>query len=152
MKTKNPTALFLGLTLCLPLAAVGCDRSQAASGVNSTVTTSAAEAVSANQNASKVTKIVFVGKQNACDCTRKTVDAGWAALQKALGTPAKLPVEKLQIDTEGAKVEPYRKQKAIMALPAIYFLDGKDVVLDLLQGEVTAEQIVGVLGTTVTAR
>ena len=39
-----------------------------------------------------------------------------------------------------------------MALPAIYFLDGKDVVLDLLQGEVTAEQIVGALGTTVTAR
>ena len=145
MKTKNPTAIFLGLTLCFSLAAVGCDRSQAASSANSTATTSAAEAVSANQSASKVTRVVFVGKEHACDCTRKTVDAGWAALQKALGTSAKLPVERLQIDTEGSKVEPYRKQKPIMALPAIYFLDGKDVVLELLQGEVTAEQILGVL-------
>ncbi len=88
-----------------------------------------------------MTKIVFVGKEHPCDCTRKSIDAGWAAVQTALGTPAKLPVERLQVDTEGAKVEPYRKQKAIMALPAIYFVDGKNAVLELLQGEVTAEQV-----------
>jgi hypothetical protein len=32
-----------------------------------------------------------------------------------------------------------------MALPALYFLDGKSTVVELLQGEVTAEQIAGVL-------
>jgi hypothetical protein len=138
------TNLLSGFTLLL--VAVGCNNpSNAAAGEASASTPNVSQAASASSAATKVTRIVFVGKEHACDCTRKTVDAGWAALQKALGTPAKLPVEKLQIDTEGAKVEPYRKQKAIMALPAIYFLDGKDVVLDLLQGEVTAEQIVGVL-------
>jgi hypothetical protein len=91
------------------------------------------------------TRIIFVGKEHACDCTRKSVDAGWEALQKALGTPAKLPVERLQIDTQGDKVAPYRQQKPIMALPAIYFVDGKDMVLELLQGEVTAEQVAGIL-------
>jgi hypothetical protein len=30
-------------------------------------------------------------------------------------------------------------------LPAIYFFDGKNVVVDLLQGEVTAEQVAGIL-------
>jgi hypothetical protein len=140
----NLTSLLSGFTLLL--VAAGCNNpSNAAVGEASASTSSVSHAASASPAATKVTRIVFVGKEHACDCTRKTVDAGWAALQKALGTPAKLPVEKLQIDTEGAKVEPYRKQKAIMALPAIYFLDGKDVVLDLLQGEVTAEQIVGVL-------
>jgi hypothetical protein len=28
-----------------------------------------------------------------------------------------------------------------MALPAIYFLDGKGVAVELLQGEVTADQV-----------
>jgi hypothetical protein len=52
------------------------------------------------------------------------------------------------VDTEGAKVEPYRSQKPIMALPAIYFLDGKGAIVELLQGEVTAKQV----GTVLTNR
>jgi hypothetical protein len=32
-----------------------------------------------------------------------------------------------------------------MALPGIYFVDSKGAVLELLQGEVTAEQITAVL-------
>jgi hypothetical protein len=92
-----------------------------------------------------VARIVFVGKEHPCDCTRKALDAGWAALQKALGTPARVPVEKLQVDTDGPKVEPYRTQKPIMALPAIYFLDGKGTVVELLQGEVTTDRITSVL-------
>jgi hypothetical protein len=87
-----------------------------------------------------------VGKEHACDCTRKSIDAGWAAVHKVLGTPAKLPIERMQIDTEGAKVEPYRTQKPIMALPAIYFVDSKGTVLELLQGEVSAEQVESALG------
>jgi hypothetical protein len=143
MMTRNSRTLFLGLALCFSLAAWGCERSRAASGATSTM--SAAQAVAAKPSTPKVMRIVFVGKEHACDCTRKTVDAGWTALQKALGTPAKVPVERLQIDTEADKVAPYRQQKPLMALPAIYFLDGKNVVLNLLQGEITAEQIVGVL-------
>jgi hypothetical protein len=50
-------------------------------------------------------------------------------------------------DPDGSKVDLYRNQKPIMALPAIYFLDGKGTVVDLLQGEVTSDQIAGVLQT-----
>jgi hypothetical protein len=93
----------------------------------------------------KVSKIVFVGKEHACDCTRKAVDASWAALQKALGPTAKLPIEKMYVDTEAARVEAYRSQKPIMALPAIYFVDGKGAVLDQLQGEVNETQVQPIL-------
>ena len=152
MTTVKSSALFLGLMLCCSFAVVGCERSRAASGASSSTTTGTAAKVSATQLSSRVTRIVFVGKEHACDCTRKTVDDGWAALQKALGTPAKLPVERLQIDTQGEQVAPYRQQKPMMALPTIYFIDGKGAVLGLLQGEVTAEQVAAVLGRTTTSR
>lgn len=136
-KTLLTTIAAAGLVVSLSVLATGCKQEVAAS--QQAPTTS--EPVKAAATESKIAKVVFVGKQNACDCTRKRVDAGWAALQKALGTPAKLRVERLQIDIDGAKVEPYRKQKAMMTLPAIYFVDGKATVLELLQGEVTAEQL-----------
>jgi hypothetical protein len=143
--SKGPTNRFAWLTVCVLCAAFGCDRARASSGAEGATATTAAETVGAKQPATKVTRIVFVGKEHACDCTRKKVDAGWAALQKALGTPPKLPVERLQIDTQADKVEPYRQQKPMMAMPGIYFVDDKNVVLELLQGEVTAEEIATVL-------
>lgn len=134
-------SLLIGFALSF--AATGCNNPSSAAAAQSSAaqTSQAAESTAAT----KVARVVFVGKQNACDCTRRTVDAGWTALQKALGTPAKLPVERLQIDTEGEKVAPYRKQKPMMALPAIYFVDGKNVVLELLQGEVSEAQIAAAL-------
>jgi hypothetical protein len=143
MITRTRTTLFLGIVFCSSLAALGCERSRAAPGA--TGPTSAVQAAAAKPTTAKVARIVFVGKEHACDCTRKSVDAGWTALQQALGTPAKLPVERLQVDTQGDKVAPYRQQKPMMALPALYFVDDKSTVLELLQGEVTAEQIVAVL-------
>jgi hypothetical protein len=139
MMTTHPRTLLS--IVALSFAVAGCERSLAAPNPAS-ATATAAQAATAQP---KATKIVFVGKQNACQCTRKSIDAGWAALQKALGTPAKLPVQELAIDTESEKVEPFRKQKPMMALPAIYFVDGKDAVLALLQGEVTEAQIAEVL-------
>jgi hypothetical protein len=125
MTTARASKLLLALALTVTVAA--CERSQAA----------------ASRPAQELTRIVFVGKKDACDCTRKTVDTGWATLQNALGTPATRPVERLQIDTEAEKVEPYRKQKPFMALPAIYFLDGKNTEMELLQGEVSEAQSLG---------
>ncbi|MEK7704206.1 MAG: hypothetical protein AAB426_04550, partial [Myxococcota bacterium] len=126
---------LIGITLSL--AAAACNPSSASN---------VSQEVSASAAITKVTKIIFVGKEHACDCTRKSVDAGWAALQKVLGTPAKVPVERLQIDTQGEKVMFYRQQRPMMALPAIYFVDGKGVVLGLLQGEVSVAQIAAELG------
>jgi hypothetical protein len=137
--TKSPARRFAWLPLCLLLATFGCDRARASSDADRTGT------VSAKQTAAKVVRIVFVGKEHPCDCTRKTIDAGWAALEQALGSPPKLPVERIQIDTQPDKVEPYRSQKPVMALPGIYFVDGKNTVLELLQGNVTIDEIARVL-------
>jgi hypothetical protein len=146
MRTLGSTAWSISLVFCFSLAAVGCEQSSAQASTDPTATTAAAQTVAAKQSTSKVTKIVFVGKEHACDCTRKTVEAGWAVLQKALGTPPKVPVERLQIDTQPDKVAPYRNQKPMMALPGIYFVDERNVVLDLLQGEITSDQISDALG------
>ena len=138
------TNLLSGFTLLL--VAVGCNNpSNAAAGEASASTPNVSQAASASSAATKVTRIVFVGKEHACDCTRKTVDAGWVALQKALGTPAQLPVVRLEIDTEEDKVAPYRKQKPMVVLPAIYFVDGKGAVVELLQGETSEAEIAAVL-------
>lgn len=140
MTTSKLSALSLCLILGSSAGFAGCERSRAA-----TTPPSAAVKAAEPAPAVKVAKVIFVGKEHACDCTRKTVDAGWAALQTALGTPPKLPVERLQVDTQGDKVEPYRQQKPMMALPAIYLVDAKGAVVELLQGEVTPEQIGGVI-------
>lgn len=131
------------LVACLGIwatvATVGCRRTQPPAQTSPAAMQS---------SASKLSKIVFVGKEHACDCTRKAVDAGWAALQKILVDPGKIPVERLHVDTESARVEPYRAQKPIMALPAIYFVDGRGAVLEMLQGEVGEAQIQPILEKT----
>jgi hypothetical protein len=100
-----------------------------------------AQTLSDAESSTTVVRVVFVGKEHACDCTRRSIDAGWAMLQRALGRPPKLPVERLNLDTQEDEVAPYRRQKALTALPAIYFVDAKGSVAELLQGEVTRAQI-----------
>ena len=96
--------------------------------------------------AAGVAKIVFVGKADACACTRKAVDAGWAVLEEALGKTAKVEVETIQIDVDQVAVEALKKKEPFMVLPVFYFLDGGGNVVGMLQGgDVTKEQILGVL-------
>ncbi len=101
----------------------------------------------ASPGPARAAKLVFVGKEHACDCTRKAIDASWTALQEVLGPNPTLPVVQLQSDTEEALVEPYRQQKAYVALPALYLVDGAEKVLEVLQGEVTVEQVRALLAT-----
>jgi hypothetical protein len=146
----RPFSIFALFVLCGTVTA--CENRKAEAASASTPAAVVASAVSSaalpasNDSTTKVVRIVFVGKEHACDCTRKKVDTALAALQKVLGTPPRIPVEMLKVDTEEEKVEPYRKQKPMVAMPAIYFVDGKGGVVDLLQGEVTAEQIGHALG------
>jgi hypothetical protein len=93
----------------------------------------------------KLAKVVFVDKQNACPCTRKRVDDSWTALQTALGTPNKLPVERYYVDTQPAETAPYVNAQPLMVPPGIYFVDEQQKVREMLQGEVTAAQIAAVL-------
>jgi len=89
----------------------------------------------------KVAKIVFVGKQDACDCTRGRVDDSFAALETALAGRGNIPVERIRVDIDEDKVAPYAQKRAIMVLPAIYLLDESGELVQVLQGEVTAAQL-----------
>ncbi len=140
MKAHQKTSLFA--IACFVLSTAG-----ASAGCHRSSPVKAAEA-SPQASVAKLSKIVFVGKEHACECTRKTVDASWAMLQKVLGGQSAIPVERMQVDTAPARVEPYRKQRPIMALPAIYFVDAKGAVLEVLQGEVSEAQIQPVLERT----
>ncbi len=106
-------------------------------GVSSLAT--AAEAAKAKAPG-KVTKIVFVGQKEACDCTRKRVDDSDAALQAALKGLDSIGVERLNLDVDKDKLAPYRAMRAIMVAPAVYLLDDKGALVDMLQGEITTEQ------------
>lgn len=86
-------------------------------------------------------KIVFVGQEEACKCTRERIKASWAALEGVLGTEPSVPVERLQLDTQAEKVDEYRKKKPFTVAPAIYFLDERGQVVAMLQGEVSPQQV-----------
>jgi hypothetical protein len=151
MKGEVMRSLSIVALLVLSVTVTACEnhRAEAASvSTSAAVVGSAASAAvlaATNNSTAQVVRIVFVGKEHACDCTRKKVDTALAALQSVLGTPPKLPIEMLKVDTEEDKVEPYRKQRPMMAIPAIYFVDGKSGVVEMLQGEITAEQIASIV-------
>ena len=93
-----------------------------------------------------VARVVFVGKKEACDCTRKTITTSRDALQDALGSRAELPVEELALDADADAVAIYQEMSPIVALPALYFVDSEGKLVSVLQGELTADQIREVLG------
>ena len=137
------TTSFAILIISGVIAAVACDRGSSSSS-GSAGNVQLAEVGGAASKAgpsSKVAKIVFVDKQNACDCTRKRIDTTWVAMQKALGTPASVPVERLYLDTQPEQVEPYFLMERLMVPPGIYLLDSGNGVIQLLQGEQTEQQI-----------
>jgi hypothetical protein len=92
-----------------------------------------------------VAKVVFVDKEKCCECTQKRVDAGWSVLGDAL-TGRTIPIERLHMDTQQDAVEPWRKKKPFMALPAVYLVGADGELVALLQGEYTKDQIVAALG------
>jgi hypothetical protein len=100
------------------------------------------------QAAPVVARIVFVGKQQACECTRTRIAASRKALDTVLSAHGGLPVQTLLVDTEAELVTPYRKQQAFVVLPAIYFVDETGKVVQMLQGEVAEAQVVRILNPT----
>jgi hypothetical protein len=121
------------------LLAAACDQAKAP-----TAQPPATKAASLSA-ASQIAKVVFIDKEQACDCTRKRIDGSWTALQAALGEPATLPVERIHVDTQAAQARPYTVFKPLMVPPGIYFVDAREAVVELLQGEVTTEQIAAIL-------
>ena len=117
MKREScPVSMVLIALLPLVLLGFGCQQKPAAA--------SPEKPSEAEVSQAKSSKIVFIGKQDACDCTRKRVDDAYAELQSALAGHKDITVERLRVDTDPAQVEPYRKLRAIMVLPAMLAVVG----------------------------
>ncbi len=129
------SGIILSVLFTLAILTASCGQEVAAPGQAATDTTAPASQ-SSNTN---VARIVFVDQKQACDCTRKRIDGSWAALQAALGAHKDIPVERIHMDTDQSRVEPYEEMRAIMVLPAIYLLDVSGKLLDMVQGEVTTD-------------
>jgi hypothetical protein len=97
---------------------------------------------SPDKEAKPVSKIVFVDKENCCKCTAERTEKSWNALQAALKAKAsKVPVEKYHVDTQADQAGKYKAMKPMVTVPALYFLDAEGNLIEMLQGEVTKEQI-----------
>ena len=133
--------------LALIALSVGCSKEPAAPAKPAPVSTNAAAPpVAEAKPAAQVAKLVFVGKQDACDCTRNRIDDSLAALHAALGDKLTLPIERLQVDVDEVATAPYNEMRPIMVLPAVYLLDADGKLTEMLQGEVTEEQFRNALG------
>jgi hypothetical protein len=141
------TASLLLFALSVALTASGCKESPASARAVASApqSASAAPAVAANR-AVATTKIVFIDKEHGCQCTAKRVDAAWVALQSIIAGKEMPTVERVHMDTQPEMAERYGKLRPMLAVPALYFMDAKDGLVELLQGEVTSEQITAVLG------
>jgi hypothetical protein len=89
----------------------------------------------------KVGRIVFVGKKQACDCTKRRVKESWEALRFALEKHASVKVERIAMDVDKGKVKQLRGQRRFMTLPALYFFNPQGELVAMLEGELQPDQI-----------
>ena len=136
-----PMRLTVSLALVATVLVVGCNSpGQAAPAPGGSSTASAAQTTGA------VARIVFVGQHEACDCTKNRIATTWKALETALADRKDLPVERLELDVDAAKVDPYEQLQALMTAPGLYLLDDNGKLVKMLQGELTVAQISRALG------
>ncbi|MDY0002911.1 MAG: hypothetical protein RBU30_16550 [Polyangia bacterium] len=128
--TRLSLSIALALAAGVALAAgSGCRRSGTPAGALK------------KQAGEKVEKIVFVGQQNACACTKRVVDQTWDALQFALKKHAGVKVERVEMDVDRERVRALRTVRKFMALPALYFYNPEGKLVAMLEGEVMPDKI-----------
>lgn len=94
----------------------------------------------------KVGRIVFLDKENCCDCTRTRQNASWSALQEALSAaPSKPLLDVIHVDSQADQAAVYLDLEPVMVTPGLYFFDHKENLLEMVQGEVSREQIEKIL-------
>lgn len=148
-KKSIVTVVFVAFLLVLN----GCSRkaetgvgSDCSHGQNCTgVSTGDLQASTRTEARSAVSRIVFIDLEEGCDCTRRRIEASWGALQSAMGKQSSIPVDRIHLDSQEALVEPCREQKPFQVIPAVYFMDANQNVIEVLQGEPSEKQISDVL-------
>jgi hypothetical protein len=128
---------------CLTLVALGCEKPGATAAAPTRPP--AAEPAPAGKPSAALSRIVFVDQVEACDCTRKRIQASWDALQAALAGRPGLPVERIHMDQQAEAAQIYLDLAPTMVTPGIYFMDARENLAEQLQGEITQAQIAAVL-------
>lgn len=138
--TSNRLPTIVAIFFSAALAGVhpGCRRDTGAA--------PAAKAAAPAPAGTQIARIVFVDREKCCACTRRRIDDAWKALTGIVGFPPSIDVERIHLDTQKERAEPYQRQRAVMVPPAIYFFDRQGTLVDVLQGEVSKQQLQKVLG------
>lgn len=104
------------------------------------------EAPAAQAPAGPVTRIVFIGQEQACDCTTKRIADVNTALTAAL-KGREIAIERLYTDHDSdlEAVEMHREMRSFMVAPALFFFDARDRLVDMTQGEVGEEKLRAIL-------
>ena len=89
----------------------------------------------------KVARIVFVGQQEACDCTQSRVRKSWDALQAELTKHPGIQVERIALDTDRQRARALRKQRRFMVVPAVYFFNPQGKLVGMLEGELKQDMV-----------
>jgi len=90
----------------------------------------------------RVTRIVVLEQESACECALARQEATWANLQEALvGLEEKPAIDVIHFDVEPDAAQPFRDMKAVMVSPALYFLDEDGALVAAAQGELTSDAI-----------
>ncbi len=121
--------LTLSMVCLMVVGVVGCRRSGAPAGAMK------------KKPGEKVSKIIFVGRKDACECTANRVKETWNALQFALKEHKAVKVERLSMDVERDRVAKLKKQRRFMVVPALYFFNPAGKLVAMLEGELKPNQI-----------
>jgi hypothetical protein len=105
----------------------------------------AEKAVAAPTGTRLVSKVLFLDLTDPCKCTKARQEKTWTELQQAVeGTD--IEVERVHWDSYGERAEAFAEKKPFSVIPALYFLDDEDGIVDMVQGEVSRTQIEKILG------
>lgn len=94
-----------------------------------------------DRQGAKVAKIVFVGQQTACECTRKRIDTSWEALSAVLADHREIEVERIALDVDEQRYNELDDLRSLLIAPGIYCFGADGKLIEMLQGEVEEYKI-----------
>ncbi len=149
MKSSDTSIILAFLLGCILLPGTGCSTQSRASSTTKNNVTASAKTNSSNASVkskapeakNKVTKVIFVGQKDCCDCTKARIKSTWGALQAALAGTKGVEVERFDVDVDEARADKLDKLGRIMVIPGMYLLDSNGKLVKFFQGEVTVDQI-----------
>jgi hypothetical protein len=93
-----------------------------------------------------VARIVFLDQKDACPCSRNRIDAGWKALESALGPTPAVPVERLFVDADKARADTYVAMYPLKRLPGVFMLNGEGQPVQVLSETIAPADVKAALG------